>query len=273
MKKIKNTLLFLTLSLLSFAQPAFTEKMLLAMNERMKADHQKFFKEEMTPDYYLAGSEGRILSHELLKGLYEKDFWKFKEWSVKDVKIQQFGKHAIATGIKFHDFFVIAKNKSNYYNERFTYLYEYRNGKWMWAYAQHTVILPEQTPNEEAAIKKALDDETMTFYANPSETFSKYWILNDKTFMMGNFGDKDKFTIMGGAKIEELMKTLKPSVNKGVKSNYRINIKGNIAIVDYDQVTTAADASKSYQHNLYLLENINGEWKFIGASVYNIPAL
>ena len=60
-------------------------------------------------------------------------------------------------------------------------------------------------------------------------------------------------------KLKAALKTLTPQNSKGVKSNHRINIKGNIAIVDFDQVTTATDGSKGYQHNLCLLEKTNGD--------------
>ena len=88
--------------------------------------------------------------------------------------------------------------------------------------------------------------------------------------MMGTW-DNGNFRMGGADLLKETAKTLKPSDSKTVKSNYRINIKGNIALTDFDQVTTAADGSIGNQHNLYILEKINGEWKVQGATVFKTP--
>ena len=147
---------------------------------------------------------------------------------------------------------------------------EKNNGDWQ---ITGTSIIPTfiNTLENEEAIKKVIDDETMTFHINPQEV-TKYWKLDDKTFMMGTW-DNGKFTMFDAEKLKAALKAITPQNGKGVKSNHRINIKGNIAIVDFDQVTTAPDGSKSYQHNLCLLEKTNGEWKFIGSSIYKTTGL
>jgi predicted ester cyclase len=124
------------------------------------------------------------------------------------------------------------------------------------------------SPNlEEEAIKKALDNETLTFQTNPQETFSKHWVLDNRTFMMGTWNN-GKFTHYDLAQLKETAKGLKPSDSKTVKANHKIAIKGNTASVDYDQVSTNSEGSKVYRHNLSILEKVNGEWKILGSCIF-----
>ena len=62
--KITSTLLFLAFSLLSFAQPAFTEKTVQEMNQRLVADNLKFLLEEMAPEFTLVGAEGQLITRD-----------------------------------------------------------------------------------------------------------------------------------------------------------------------------------------------------------------
>ena len=356
------------------------------------------FKTEVSPNYTLIGDQGQVITYQQVLSLYEQNTLNPYFSELSDLKVSQHGNIGIATGITNHGF----KNKTNgataSYKERFTYIHEFKNGKWQVLSGHHTTIqapasedeaaikkaldddrigfhnadknamtklwkddpksffianytdgryyyfdnegikkavanakptgkipnitsskinikgnfavvdfeqtntnqngtkghehdiallekvgnewkiighsghgVPTSTTEDEAAIKKALDDETTTFHTNPQE-ITKYWKLDDKTFMMGTWDD-GKFTMFDAEKLKAALKTLTPQNSKGVKSNHRINIKGNIAIVDFDQVTTATDGSKGYQHNLCLLEKTNGEWKFIGSSIYKTTGL
>ena len=267
MKSVLFSILFSTISLLSFAQKPFTEQLMLDMNKRLVQDPVAFFKTEVSPNYTLIGDQGQVITYQQVMGVFEQNTFSAE---LSDVKVSQHGNIGIATGITNHGF----KNKTNgataSYKERFTYIHEFKNGKWQILSGQHS---PIQVPasEDEAAIKKALDDETTTFHTNPQE-ITKHWKLDDKTFMMGTWDD-GKFMMFDAEKLKAALKTLTPQNSKGVKSNHRINIKGNIAIVDFDQVTTATDGSKGYQHNLCLLEKTNGEWKFIGSSIYKTTGL
>ncbi len=51
-------------------------------------------------------------------------------------------------------------------------------------------------------------------------------------------------------------------------SNYKFSIHGNDAWVSHDEVSTAADGTQSYSHEMRILEKINGEWKLVAQSIH-----
>lgn len=95
------------------------------------------------------------------------------------------------------------------------------NGQWKIATTAvigdyNNAVIPTPNPDEEV-IKKALNNETLTFHTNPQETFSKHWVLNNSTFLMGTWNN-GKFTHFDSAKLKEVAKDLKPSDNKTEKT-------------------------------------------------------
>ncbi len=247
----------------------FTEKSLQDMSNRIVADFRKYMQEEASPDIRITLAEGQVTNHKDMIGLLPA--LQITKWSLSDVKISHFGNMAVATGINNHDVLNVKANTTYHFTVRFTYTYAYINGKWMWMQWHHTHIMPMQTPSEEAAIKKALDDESTAFFAGNKEAFMKLWDVNPKTIFVWSAAD-GQFNMMNNEQLQAYVtNTLKPSGATFVKSNHRISIKGNIAITDYDQITTNADGSKWKQHSVIILEKNNGEWKYIDASVHNIP--
>ena len=247
----------------------FTEKSLQDMSNRILADFRKYMQEEVSPDIRITLAEGQVTNHKDMIGLLPA--LQITKWSLSDVKISHFGNMAVATGINNHDVLNVKANTTTHFTVRFTYTYAYINGKWMWMQWQHTHIVPMQTLDEEAAIKKALDDESTAFFAGNKEAFMKIWNLNPKTIFVWSESN-GRVNMMNNEQLQAYAtNTLKPSGATFVKSNHRISIKGNIAITDYDQITTNADGTNWKQHNVAILEKKNGEWKYIGASVHNIP--
>ena len=83
---------------------------------------------------------------------------------------------------------------------------------------------------------------------------------------MGNW-DNGNFNNLNIDLIKQAAQSLKADDSKSVKSNHRITIKGNIAIVDYDQISTNGAGTKSNQHNIVILEKINDAWKIIAEDI------
>ncbi len=269
MKQLTTTLLFLAISFFTFAQSTLTEKMLNDHAQRLVSDPMKWMKEDVSPNFVLSGSEGISFNYQQIMARFEGV--KVLSRELADVKISQYGNVAVATGISTSKNTIKANGMPLNYHERVTYVFQNQKDKWILMSAQHTNILPMQTPVEEAAIKKVLDDETVTFHTNPQETFSKHWNLSDKSFLMGNW-DNGNFNNLNIDLIKQAAQSLKADDSKSVKSNHRINIKGSIAIVDFDQVSTNGTGAKSNQHNIVILEKVNDAWKIIAENVNLIPS-
>ena len=266
MKQLTSTLLFLATSIFSFAQTPFTEKTVQDMNKSILADYPKYLNEFASPDFVLSNAQGQLMTFEQLKAAIDL---KAIEWTISDLKVKQFGKIAIATGINKHTMMFAKQGILYHYNVRFTYNYEFKNGKWMWLHAQHTNILPVSTIEDETAIKKTLDDVDIAFNNGDKEGVINAWKNDPKITFIGSNSD-GRFNVIA-QDYESLKKSIstyvtKPTGARGVKSNYRFNFKDNIVIVEFDQVTTLANGAKSLSHNINILEKVGDSWKAIAAS-------
>jgi hypothetical protein len=266
MRNLSIILLFSAISIFSFAQTPFTTEVFQALNKRALADFSKVMAEETSPDFTFTNGNGVVLTYDQMKDMTNK----ITEWNISDVKIKQIGKMAVATGINKHNILFTKTNTTAFYNMRFTYTYEFINKKWMWLTAQHSDIAPRQTPEEEAAIKRVLDDETIAYLTGDKDKMLSFWAKNDKTFHIGSNAD-GSFWNFDNATIDKVVASLKPTTNTAVKSNHRISIKGNMAIVDFDQITTLPNGSTVPQHSAYMLEKVGSDWKIISASAHGLP--
>jgi hypothetical protein len=61
---------------------------------------------------------------------------------------------------------------------------------------------------------------------------------------------------------------LTPTGATFTNSNYLISVKGDMAWSSHDQVGTVKDGSKTYTHEMRILEKIGGAWKIVGMSVH-----
>lgn len=61
---------------------------------------------------------------------------------------------------------------------------------------------------------------------------------------------------------------LTPTGVTSTNTNYRISIGGDKAWSSHDQENTNKEGTKSYSHEMRLLEKIGGAWKIVGMSVH-----
>jgi hypothetical protein len=52
------------------------------------------------------------------------------------------------------------------------------------------------------------------------------------------------------------------------RTNYTFSIHGDNAWVSHDEISTSAEGSKSYSHEIRILEKVNGEWKLVAQSIH-----
>ena len=266
MKKLTTTLLFSVMSICSFAQTPFTEKTVQDMNKSILADYPKYLNDFASPEFVLSNAQGQLMTFEQLKAATDL---KAIEWTITDLKVRQFDKIAIATGINKHTMMFAKQGIPYHYNVRFTYNYEFKNGKWMWLHAQHTNILPASTVEDETAIKKHLDDVDAAFNGGDKDGVINAWKNDPKISFIGS-GSGGEFNLVAqdfeGLKKAISQYVVKPTGTRGIKSNHRFIFKGNIAIVEFDQEDIRANGTKGYAHNINILEKVGDSWKAIVAS-------
>jgi ketosteroid isomerase-like protein len=271
MKKLLVNLFFLSFATWGFSQPTFTEKTMQDQMLRFAANPLKFLNEETDPTFTLMGAEGRPFGYDIVKGWFSAPDTKMKEWSIADLKVQQLRKTAIAMGIKTH---IISVHDTVISRgvERFTYLFEFKNDKWLWTYGQHTALF-KPVAEEEAAVKKLLVDDRKAYYAGDGAAMSKFYKNDPKNFVMLTSSD-GYFLDMGNEGIQKAIASFKPDGthnDKGEITSSKVNVYGNIAVANLELTETAANGTQEKEHNIALLEKEGDAWKLIGWSVHSIP--
>ena len=134
------TLLFSALSLLTTAQ-TFDTQTLTDLTQHFDKDPVTYLKTETAPNYMLQAG-GYTFDLKGVIGLYETRTPVSRVMS--DVKIRQYGNMAIVSGTQKHSYTSKKDGTPTAFNEQFTYVFIYQEGKWLNAGGQHG-----QTPIEQ----------------------------------------------------------------------------------------------------------------------------
>ena len=164
MKKTTLALLFSAISLLSFAQSAFTEKVFNDMMVRYGKDPMQFLKTETDPSFMLVGTSGHVFDYKGITALIESMTTETSVFS--DVKVRQFGTTGIATGLWEHSHKSKKDGSVTAYKELFTYVFSDQKGKWIMVSAQHS----------EAPVYRVADEKQIQAGA---DAFIKSWNNHD----------------------------------------------------------------------------------------------
>jgi ketosteroid isomerase-like protein len=269
MKKITTTLVFMAFSLLALAQPAFTEQLVQDMAKRFESNPLKYLNEEIDPTFILMGAEGRPLGYAIFKGWYSTPGFKMNEWSIADLKVQQLGKTAIATGIKTHTISVNDTIVSRGV-ERFTYLFEFKNDKWLWTYGQHTPLL-KPAAEEEAAIKQLLVDERKAFFAS-DKGIEKFWKDDPKTTIITSYTTGSYGAIDNERRKKFVEKfTLGGLGNVGTITSSKVQVFGRTAIADVEMTTNYKNGTEAKERDMVVLEKNGDDWQIVSYSLHGLP--
>lgn len=128
-------------------------------------------------------------------------------------------------------------------------------------------ILQAQTTNDTTAIKQLLERESSTWRSGDVKAHAACWQIQPYGVIMVS-------TVDGKSFVSSPAMMINPPANMMGKggsaenSNYKFSVHGNDAWVSHDEVSTAADGSKSYSHELKILEKTNGEWKIVAMSIH-----
>jgi hypothetical protein len=122
--------------------------------------------------------------------------------------------------------------------------------------------------NEDAAaIKKLLEKESATWRSGDSVAHAACWQIRPYSTILVSTADGKFYDVPP----EMMIHPAPGSMGKGgtsINSNYKISIHGIGAWVSHDEVSTAADGTKSYSKEIRMLEKVNGNWKLVGQSIH-----
>ena len=256
MKQLTSTLLFFAVSIFSFAQSAFNEKMLNDHAQRLVANPMKWMKEDVSPNFILSGSEGSTFNYQQSMALFEGVNVLSRE--LADVKISQYGNVAIATGIVTSKNTIKANGMPLNYHERFTYVLQNQKDKWILMSGQHTVIQPpasEDKPEEIAKqwIAEYSKDNKLFFVKNCSDDF----IASNAGIDGGKFFGREFIE----KRAENKTSDTETTVNKVFKS-------GNLAVVIGTLIWHNKQADGSDKPNkvvsTMIMQKKDGKWWYSG---------
>ena len=124
---------------------------------------------------------------------------------------------------------------------------------------------------DEAVIRKQLDEESTTFFANNYEGYVKLWAdapYISYTFTVGN-GRYQRFVGTGLREGFKQILTGPPSGRTSTKSNVSIRVHGDSASAIFDdEVKDATGQQLAVFHAQRYLEKENGLWKIVQSSTY-----
>lgn len=263
---MKNLLIVLAiLPSFVFAQATLTQVQLDEYDQKLKANPVETVKQYTHKDFtFINGNGSRVGYNELVANYtYNKETVR----KLTDVKITQVNQTASVTGKVEHEWYAISNpTKVSKYTGMFTYVYVNDGGTWKIISAQHTNFANKE--QDEAAIKKVIQDETNAYYAGNAETLLAQWAdrpnteyqnLYIKQFIGSSYA---KGATM--LKLQEVMRKLVKKQEATVKEDdFEIRLKGDMAWASFNQVVSQNDKVLQHQRQTRILEKINGDWKIV----------
>lgn len=267
---MKNSLILLAiLPNLVMAQATLTQAQLDEYAQKLKANPVETVKQYTHKDFtFISGNGSRVGYNELVGNYtYNKETVR----NLSDVKITQVNQTASVTGKVEHEWQAINDpTKVSKYRGMFTYTYVYDAGSWKIISAQHTDYQPSKG-DDEAAIKKVIQDETDGYYEGNAEKNLSQWSgkTSDEyqrqmlTSYIGNSYAKGESM----DKLKDVMrKYAKKQEAKLTNTDFEIRRKGNMAWVTYTQDVKQGEKTLQKARETRILERINGDWKIVFVS-------
>jgi len=128
-------------------------------------------------------------------------------------------------------------------------------------------VAKAQTSNDTTAIKQLLEKESAAWRAGDVQAHANCWYIQPYSKILVSTPDGKTYDIPPSFMIHPKADAMGKG-GSSVNTNYLMSIHGNDAWVSHDEVSTAKDGTKSYSHEIRLLEKINNEWKLVGQSIH-----
>lgn len=124
-----------------------------------------------------------------------------------------------------------------------------------------------QKVKDSIAIKNVLEKEAATWRSGDVKAHADCWSVQPYSRIFVSTADGNCYDVAP----ENVVNPPAGMMGKGghaVLNNYTFSIQKKHAWVSHDEVSMAADGSKTYSHEIRLLEKINGQWKLVGQSIH-----
>ncbi|MFN8253532.1 MAG: hypothetical protein U0V75_16800 [Ferruginibacter sp.] len=124
-----------------------------------------------------------------------------------------------------------------------------------------------QEVHDSSAIKKLLETESSTWRSGDEKGHADCWEVKPYSRILVSTPSGQCFDVPPSSMIHPPAGMM----GKGgyaTNSNYLFSIHGYQAWVSHDEVSVAADGTRSYSHEMRMLEKINGRWKLVGQSIH-----
>ncbi len=123
-----------------------------------------------------------------------------------------------------------------------------------------------QTNNDSVAIVKLLAKAAVSFRSGDANTYADCWKVQPYSVILISTADGKVMSIPAEAMV-------KPSSHMGqggfaTATNYRMSIHKDNGWTSFDEISTTKDGTKSYSHEMWMVEKINGDWKLVAASLH-----
>ncbi|HAK75840.1 MAG TPA: hypothetical protein DCM71_02775 [Runella sp.] len=245
-----------------------TTQMQQKIGNEYKTDSKAFYANRLSDDFRYATVQGSYLTKEMV---LKSDKQNIISSETLQPLIFQSGDLAVETGI--HK--TVRLDKEGIRRSKqvaATYVFQRRNGKWMFVSSQQTDIVPP-VAEEEAAVRQVIDAETKAYHEANLAVWGSNWATtpyierqDEKLRKMANTPYLKGQALQKG--YEEFGKTHKPTGLNTVVSDYESHISGNLAWATYTQEDKKADGTVGQkQRSLRILEKINGQWKIVMLSL------
>ncbi len=128
-------------------------------------------------------------------------------------------------------------------------------------------VLKAQTTNDTTAIKQLLERESATWRSGDIKAHAACWQVQPYGVIMVSTTDGKSF-VSSPAMMMNPPANMMGKGGSASNSNYKFSVHSNDAWVSHDEISTASDGTKSYSHELKILEKTNGEWKIVAMSIH-----
>lgn len=130
-----------------------------------------------------------------------------------------------------------------------------------------SALVQAQSTNDTTAIKLLLATEAATWRSGNVKAHAACWHIQPYSETLVSLSDGKAFVVQASA-MADPAKSVGGKGGYATASNFVFSIHGNNAWVSHDEISTATDSTKSYSHELRILEKINGEWKMVAQSIH-----
>ncbi|MFN8289667.1 MAG: hypothetical protein U0U70_05400 [Chitinophagaceae bacterium] len=121
--------------------------------------------------------------------------------------------------------------------------------------------------NDTAAIKALLEKEAASWRSGDVKEHAACWHIQPYSRILVSTPDGHCYDVLP----DNVINPAPGQMGKGGSAQLlhcRYSISGNNAWVSHDEISTAADGTPSYSHEIRILEKIKGEWKLVGQSIH-----